>query len=79
LTNVLGQLEAGHMIAPIPSRRFTDAAASTTWQGGESEAVVARTVLGRIHASCPQAVTIVKEFEFRIRVRRELATMVDEG
>lgn len=79
LTNVLGQLEAGHMIAPIPSRHFTDAAASTTWQGGESEAVAARTALERIHASCPQAVTIVKEFEFRIRVRRELATMVDEG
>ncbi|KAI0254830.1 hypothetical protein BJV78DRAFT_1279922 [Lactifluus subvellereus] len=81
LTNVLGQLEAGHMISPIPSRRFTAdaAAASTTWQGGESEAAAARTLLGRIHASCPQAVAVVREYEFRIRVRRELATMVDEG
>ena len=80
LTNVLGQLEAGHMIPPIPPRRFGDAAESTTtWQGTESEATAARTLLRRIHASCPRAVTLVREYEFRIRVRRELARMVDES
>jgi len=80
LTNVLDQLEAGHMIPPIPPRRFGDATApTTTWQGTESEATAARALLRRIHASCPRAVTLVREYEFRIRVRRELATMVDEG
>ncbi|KAH9965808.1 hypothetical protein BC827DRAFT_1264898 [Russula dissimulans] len=80
LTNVLGQLEAGHMIPPIPPRRFGDAAGpTTTWQGTESEATAARTLLRRIHASCPRAIALVREYEFRIRVRRELARMVDEG
>jgi len=68
------------MIPPIPPRRFGDAAESTTtWQGTESEATAARTLLRRIHASCPRAVTLVREYEFRIRVRRELARMVDES
>ncbi|KAH9179566.1 hypothetical protein EDB89DRAFT_1877415 [Lactarius sanguifluus] len=81
LMNVLGQLEAGHMISPVPSRQFADLAPMTraTWQGEESEASAASTVLERINASCPQAVAIVREYEYRIRVRRELATMVDEG
>ncbi|KAI0303962.1 hypothetical protein BC826DRAFT_1100890 [Russula brevipes] len=79
LMDVLGQLEVGHMIEPIPPRRFADAVGSTTWQGEESEASAARSLLGRIHASCPQAVTIVREYHYRIRVRRELARMVDEG
>ncbi|KAH9077045.1 hypothetical protein EDB83DRAFT_2671731 [Lactarius deliciosus] len=81
LMNVLGQLEAGHMISPVPSRQFADLAPMTraTWQGEESEAEAASTVLERINASCPQAVAIVREYEYRIRVRRELATMVDEG
>ncbi|KAI0307047.1 hypothetical protein B0F90DRAFT_511854 [Multifurca ochricompacta] len=78
LVDVLNQLEAGHMIPPIPSRRFVDAA-SMTWQGGESEVSASRTLLGRICTSCPQAITIVREYEYRIRVRRELAMMVDEG
>ena len=77
LTEVLGHLEAGHMIQPIPPRRFGDAEAST-WQGPESEALAARELLGRIHASCPRAVTIVKEYDYRVRVRRELARIVDE-
>jgi pentatricopeptide repeat-containing protein PET309 len=82
LVDVLGQLEAGHMISPIPPRRFADAAASTTsWQGdgGVSEAAAARALLETIHASCPQAIIILREYEYRIRVRRELAKMVDEG
>jgi pentatricopeptide repeat-containing protein PET309 len=77
LTEVLDHLEAGHMIQPIPPRRFEDAEGST-WQGPESEASVARELLGRIHASCPRAVTIVKEYDYRVRVRRELAKIVDE-
>jgi pentatricopeptide repeat-containing protein PET309 len=79
LMDVLGQLEAGHMIEPIPPRRFADAVGSSTWQGEESEASAASSLLRRIHASCPQAVTIVREYHYRIRVRRELARMVDEG
>jgi len=77
LTEVLDHLEAGHMIQPIPPRRFEDAEGST-WQGPESEASVARELLGKIHASCPRAVTIVKEYDYRVRVRRELAMIVDE-
>jgi pentatricopeptide repeat-containing protein PET309 len=77
LTEVLDHLEAGHMIQPIPPRRFGDAEGST-WQGPESEALVARELLRRIHASCPRAVTIVKEYDYRVRVRRELAKIVDE-
>ena len=77
LTEVLDHLEAGHMIQPIPPRRFGDAEGST-WQGPESEASAAKELLGRIHASCPRAVTIVKEYDYRIRVRRELAMIVDE-
>jgi pentatricopeptide repeat protein len=79
LMDILGQLEAGHMIEPIPPRRFADAVGSTTWQGEESEASAASSLLRRIRASCPQAVTIVREYHYRIRVRRELARMVDEG
>lgn len=81
LMNVLGQLEAGHMISPVPSRHFADVASTTraTWQGEESESSAARTVLERINASCPQAVAIVREYEYRMRVRKELAMMVDEG
>jgi pentatricopeptide repeat-containing protein PET309 len=77
LTEVLDHLEAGHMIQPIPPRRFGDAEGST-WQGLESEASAATDLLGRIHASCPRAVRIVKEYDYRIRVRRELARIVDE-
>jgi hypothetical protein len=65
------------MIQPIPPRRFGDAEGST-WQGLESEASAATDLLGRIHASCPRAVRIVKEYDYRIRVRRELARIVDE-
>ncbi|KAH9060953.1 hypothetical protein EDB87DRAFT_1808159 [Lactarius vividus] len=81
LMNVLGQLEAGHMISPVPSRQFADLAPTTraTWQGDESEASTASTVLERISMSCPRAVAIVRGYEYRMRVRRELATMVDEG
>ncbi|KAI9467140.1 hypothetical protein BJY52DRAFT_1219923 [Lactarius psammicola] len=81
LMNVLGQLEAGHMISPVPARHFADVASTVgaTWQGEESEASAARTVLGRINVSCPQAVTMVREYEYRLRVRKELAMMVDEG
>jgi len=78
LTEVLDQLEAGHMIQPIPPRRFGDDQGSTTWQGSESEAGTARELLRRIHASCPRAVTIVREYDYRVRVRRELAKIVDE-
>jgi hypothetical protein len=74
---VLDHLEAGHMIQPIPPRRFGDPEGST-WQGPESEASAATELLGRIHASCPRAVTIVKEYDYRVRVRRELARIVDE-
>lgn len=78
LTEVLDHLEAGHMIQPIPPRRFGDPEGST-WQGPpESEASAARELLGRVHASCPRAVTIVKEYDYRVRVRRELARIVDE-
>jgi pentatricopeptide repeat-containing protein PET309 len=76
LTEVLDHLEAGHMIQPIP-RRFGDAEGST-WQGPESEASAARELLERVHASCPRAITIVKEYDYRVRVRRELARIVDE-
>jgi pentatricopeptide repeat protein len=79
LRDVLIQLEAGHMIPPLPPRRFADTGGSATWQGVESEASAARTLLGTIHASCPQAVTLVREYEYRMRVRQELARMVDEG
>jgi len=79
LRDVLIQLESGHMIPPVPPRRFANAAGATTWQGEESEAEAARTLLGRIHASYPQAVTLVREYEYRMRVRQELARMVDEG
>jgi hypothetical protein len=67
------------MIPPVPPRRFANVAGATTWQGEESEADAARTLLGRIHASCPQSVTLVREYEYRMRVRQELARMVDEG
>ena len=77
LTEVLDHLEAGHMIQPIPPRRSGDAEGST-WQGPESEASAAKKLLGRIHASFPRAVTIVKEYDYRVRVRRELARIVDE-
>ena len=77
LTEVLDHLEGGHMIQPIPPRRFGDAEGST-WQGPESEASAAKKLLGRIHASFPRAVTIVKEYDYRVRVRRELARIVDE-
>lgn len=79
LRDVLIQLEARHMIPPIPPRRFGDAAGSTTWQGVESEAEAAKTLLGNLHASCPRAVRLVREYEYRMRVRQELARMVDEG
>jgi pentatricopeptide repeat protein len=79
LTDVLDRLEAGHMIPPISPRRFEDSEGSTTWQGQENEASAAKELLIRIHASCPLAVTIVREYDYRIRVRRELAMMVDEG
>jgi len=80
LVDVLGQLKAGHMISPVPSHRLgSTAARTTTWQGEESEASAARTVLERINASCPQAVAIVREYEYRMRVQKELAVMVDEG
>jgi pentatricopeptide repeat-containing protein PET309 len=78
LTEVLDHLEAGHMIQPIPPRRFGDVEGST-WQGPESEASAARELLGRIHASCSRAVTIVKEYDYRVRVRRELARILDEN
>jgi len=78
LRDVLIQLQSGHMIPPVPPRRFANAAGATTWQGEESEAEAARTLLGRIHASFPQAVTLVREYEYRMRVRQELARMVDE-
>jgi hypothetical protein len=67
------------MIPPIPPQRFTNVAGATTWQGEESEVEAARTLLGKIHASYPQAVTLVREYEYRMRVRQELARMVDEG
>jgi len=79
LRDVLIQLEAGHMIPPLPPRRFADTGGSATWQGAESEASAARILLGTIHASCPQAVTLVREYEYRMRVRQELARMLDEG
>jgi pentatricopeptide repeat protein len=79
LMDVLDQLEAGHMIRPIPPRHFEGAEGSTNWQGTESEAPAATELLGRIQASCPRAVTIVREYDHRIRVRRELARIVDEG
>ena len=80
LMDILDRLEVGHMISPIPPRRFEDEESTTsTWQGAESEASAAKELLGRIRASCPQAVTIVREYDYRIRVRRELARMVDEG
>lgn len=83
LMNVLDQLEAGHMISPVPPRHFggvaSTAASTSTWQGEESEASAARTVLERINMSCPQTVAIVREYEHRMRVRKELAMMVDEG
>lgn len=79
LRDVLNQLESGHMIPPLPPQRFANAAGVTTWQGEESEAEAARTLLGRIHTSFPQAVTLVREYEYRMRVRQELARMVDEG
>jgi pentatricopeptide repeat-containing protein PET309 len=83
LMDALDQLEAGHMISPFSPRHFGDVASTevrtTTWQGEESEASAARAVLERINASCPQAVSIVKEYEYRKRVRKELAVMVDEG
>jgi hypothetical protein len=78
LMEVLDHLEAGHMIQPIPLRRFADAEGSTTWQGAESEGSAASELLERIHASCPRAVAIVKEYDYRVRVRRELAKIVDE-
>jgi pentatricopeptide repeat protein len=78
LTDVLGRLEAGHMIPPISPRRFEDSEGSMTWQGQESETSAAKELLIRIHASCPRAVTMVREYDYRIRVRRELARMVDE-
>ena len=78
LTEVLNHLEAGHMIQPIPPQRFGDAEGSS-WQDPESEALAARELLGRIHTSCPRAVTIVKEYDYRVRVRRELARIVDGG
>jgi pentatricopeptide repeat-containing protein PET309 len=80
LMDILDRLEAGHMIPPIPPRRFEDeGSGSATWQGAENEASAAKELLRRIRASCPQAVTIVREYDYRIRVRRELAMMVDEG
>ena len=83
LMNVLDQLQAGHMVSPVPPRLFGDvawtAARMTTWEGEENEASAARAVLERINASCPQAVMIVREYEYRMRVRKELAIMVDEG
>ena len=79
LRDVLIRLESGHMIPPVPPRRFANAAGATTWQGEESEAEAARTLLRSIHASFPQAVTLVREYEYRMRVRQELARMVDEG
>ena len=79
LTEVLRQLEAGHMIAPIPPRLLANIPGSTTWQGVESEASAARALLKRICASYPQAVVMVREYEYGIRVRRELAKMMDEG
>ena len=78
LTDVLDRLEAGHMILPIPPRHL-EGAGSTTWQGTESEALAAKELLGRIRTSCPRAVMIVREYDYRIRVRRELARMVDES
>ena len=77
LTEVLDYLEAGHMIQPIPPRRFGDAEVSA-WEDPKSEALAARELLEKIHATCPQAVTIVKEYDYRVRVRRELAKMADE-
>ena len=77
LTEVLDHLEAGHMIQPISPRRFGEVEGST-WQGPESEASAARELLERVHATCPRAVTIVKEYDYRVRVRRELARIVDE-
>ncbi|KAI9447913.1 hypothetical protein H4582DRAFT_2051532 [Lactarius indigo] len=55
LMNVLGQLEAGHMISPVPSRHLVDLAPMTraTWLGEESEASAANTVLERINVSVP--------------------------
>ena len=79
LRDILVQLEAGHMIPPIPPRRFGDAPGSTTWQGIESEAEAAKTLLGNLYASCPRAVRLVREYEYRMRVRQELARMVDES
>jgi pentatricopeptide repeat-containing protein PET309 len=86
LTDVLDQLEAGHMIPPVPpARRFPDQSAPTTsWQGGggegsEIETEAARALLGKLHATCPQGITLLREYEYRIRVRRELAEMMDEG
>ena len=80
LMDVLRQLEAGHMIMPIPRRGsgFSDATASSTTTSGESDAAAARALLEGIHANCPQAIAILKRYEYRIRVRRELAEMVDE-
>ena len=78
LVDILDRLEDGHMITPIPPRRFENEG-STTWQGAESESSAAKELLGRIRASCPQAVAIVRGYDYRIRVRRELARMVDEG
>jgi pentatricopeptide repeat-containing protein PET309 len=79
LRDVLFQLEAGHMIPPISPRRFGDAAGLTAWQGMESEAEAARTLFGTLHVSCPRAVRLVREYEHRIRVRQELANMLDES
>jgi pentatricopeptide repeat protein len=79
LMDVLDQLEAGHMITPVPPRHFGHIASTTATTWEESEASAARTVLGRINASYPQAVAIVREYEYRMRVRKELAMMVDEG
>ncbi|KAI0268132.1 hypothetical protein BC834DRAFT_968352 [Gloeopeniophorella convolvens] len=56
-----------------------DAPLAPGWHGAESEAAAARGVLARIHAACPRAVAVVMEHEYRVRVRRELAEMVDEG
>ena len=79
LTEVLDRLETGHMIPPIPPRHLEGAEGLTTWLDAESEALAAKELLGRIRASCPRAITIVREYDYRIRVRRELARMVDES
>ncbi|KAH9977659.1 hypothetical protein BGW80DRAFT_1455839 [Lactifluus volemus] len=82
LTDVLRQLEAGHMIMPIPRRGATASSTTTTtgWPGSrESEAAAARALLAMIHASCPQLIAMLWRYEYRIRVRRELAEMVDEN